>query len=258
MAPQAKNHIRVALLVCGTPIPSVAEAFGEYPAIFRNLLQRGLVELKKQGAIGPDTELVLEGFDVREDKYPDNINDWDAIWISGSASNAYDDIPWINKLVDYVQKFPKNKESPKMIGVCFGHQIIGRAYSAKVGKNTRGWELGWTHVELTEAGQSFWKDTAVRIQELHQDIVYDIPEGFTLLATTTHTTNQSMISNDNKIVTLQGHPEFTGPIMREFIVARSAGGVLDKELSESSMKVVDSPLDSDKIAARLLQFAVEK
>ncbi|KAF9351485.1 hypothetical protein BGX26_010517 [Mortierella sp. AD094] len=258
MAPQGKNRIRVALLVCGTPIPPVAEAFGEYPTIFRNLLQRGLGELKKQSAIGPDAELVLEGFDVCEDKYPDDINDWDAIMISGSASNAYDDLPWINKLVEYVQKLPKSKESPKIIGICFGHQIIGRAYNAKVSKSTRGWELGWTLTELTEAGQSFWKDAAVRIQELHQDVVHDVPEGFTLLATTAHTANQSMISNDNRIVTLQGHPEFTGAIMREFIKFRTANGTFNKELSESSMKLVDNPLDSDKVAARLLQFTVEE
>ncbi|KAF9102072.1 hypothetical protein BGX27_011189 [Mortierella sp. AM989] len=226
MAPQVKNRIRVALLVCGTPVLPVLDTYGEYPAIFNNLLQRGLDELKKQSAIDPDTELMLEGFDVREDKYPDDIHDWDAIMISGSASNAYDELPWINKLVDYVQRFPKSSDSPKMIGICFGHQIIGRAYRAKVSKSTRGWE---------------------RIQELHQDIVHDVPEGFTLLATTAHTTNQSMISNDNMIVTLQGHPEFTGAIAREIIKFRTANGIFSKELSETSMKLVDNPLDSDKV-----------
>ncbi|KAF8971972.1 hypothetical protein BGZ46_010193 [Entomortierella lignicola] len=257
MGLQSKNCIRVALLVCGTPIPPVAESFGEYPAVFRNLLQRGLEELKRQGSVDQDTEVVLEGFDVREDKYPDNINDWDAIMISGSASNAYDDLPWINKLVEYVQNFPRSNESPKIIGICFGHQIIGRAFSARVSKSTRGWELGWTLTQLTEAGQSFWRDATMRIQELHQDVVYDIPKGFTLLASTAHTTNQSMISNDNRIVTLQGHPEFTSAIMREFIKFRTANGTFTKELSESSMAVVDNPIDSEKVAARLLEFTIK-
>jgi hypothetical protein len=81
----AKTPIRVALLVCGTPIPAVAEPYGEYPAIFNNLLQDGLKELKERKTVGLDTELVLEGFDVREDKYPERLSDYDGILISGSG-----------------------------------------------------------------------------------------------------------------------------------------------------------------------------
>ncbi|KAG0248824.1 hypothetical protein BG011_009870 [Mortierella polycephala] len=253
MALKAKD-IRIALLVCGTPIPAVAKPFGEYPALFRNLLHSGLDLLKSQKAVDPDTTLTLKGFDVREDIYPERLSDWDGIMISGSASNAYDDVPWINKLVDYVKELPRDKEAPKVIGICFGHQIIGRAFNAKVGKSSRGWELGWTQTELTESGSKFWQDDIMRIQELHQDIVHDVPQGFTLLASTAHTTNQSMISDDNKIVTLQGHPEFTGPIMTEFIKFRTANGTFSKELSDASTLVVDRPLDNIKAAARIVQF----
>ncbi|KAF9101494.1 hypothetical protein BGX29_005539 [Mortierella sp. GBA35] len=254
----ARTPIRVALLVCGTPIPAVAEPYGEYPAIFNNLLQDGLKELKERRAIDPSAELVLEGFDVREDIYPERLSDYDGILISGSASNAYDDLPWINKLVDYVQKVPKDNEAPKVVGICFGHQIIGRAFKANVSKSTRGWELGWTLTELTEEGKKFWQHDTMRIQELHQDVVHDVPAGFTLLASTAHTTNQSMISEDGRIVTLQGHPEFTGPIMRAFINVRTANGTFNKELSEASMKVVDNPLDRASIAARIVDFVRNK
>ncbi|KAI1317397.1 hypothetical protein EDD11_008461 [Mortierella claussenii] len=254
MVSQGTPRFRIALLVCGTPIPPVAEAFGEYPAIFRNFANRGLEDLKQKGILEQQTELFLEGFDVRENNYPENLQDWDAIMISGSASNAYDDLPWINNLVGFVQKFPRTKEAPKLIGICFGHQIIGRAFNAKVSKNPRGWELGWTSTVLTKEGQTFWGDTAMRVQELHQDVVHDVPEGFTLLASTEHTSNQSMISNDYSIVSIQGHPEFSGPIMKEFVVFRTANGTFNKELSEATMKVVDNPLDSVKVAARVLQF----
>jgi hypothetical protein len=97
-----------------------------------------------------------------------------------------------------------------------------------------------------------------RIQELHQDIVYDLPEDFTLLASTMHTTNQSMISNDHQIVSVQGHPEFTGEIMKKYIEVRTANGTFSKELSEASSKLVDEPLDRAKIAGRILQFAASK
>jgi hypothetical protein len=77
--------IRVALLVCGAPIPAVAEPYGEYPAIFNNLLQDGLKELKERKAVDPDTELILEGFDVREEIYPENLSDYDGVVITGSG-----------------------------------------------------------------------------------------------------------------------------------------------------------------------------
>ncbi|KAF9957489.1 hypothetical protein BGZ72_001771 [Mortierella alpina] len=252
---QAQNTVRVALLVCGTPIPPVAESFGEYPKIFKSLLSAGLHKLKQQGLAEPDSELVLEGFDVREDKYPERLADWDAILISGSASNAYDDLPWINKLVEYVQNVRRDKDAPKLVGICFGHQIIGRAFNARVSKSERGWELGWTSTQLTAAGNKFWQDSIMRIQELHQDVVHDVPQGFTLLASTAHTMNQSMISDDGKILTLQGHPEFTGPIMKAFIQFRTANGTFSKELSDASMKVVDNPLDNVNAAARIVLFA---
>lgn len=253
-----KAPIRVALLVCGTPIPPVAEPYGDYPIIFSNLLQDGLKELKERKAVDASAEVVLEAFDVREDIYPERPTDYDGILITGSASNAYDDLPWINKLVDYVAKFPRDNQAPKIVGICFGHQIIGRAFKANVGKNTRGWELGWTLTEFTEEGKRFWQEDSMRIQELHQDIVNDVPAGFTLLASTAHTMNQSMISEDGRILTLQGHPEFTGPIMREFIKHRTATGTFNKELSEASMKVVDNPLDRVRVAARIVDFVLTK
>jgi len=80
-----KASIRVALLVCGTPIPSVAEPYGDYPVIFNNLLQDGLKELKGRKSIDTTTELVLEGFDVREGIYPEQVGDYDGIVITGSG-----------------------------------------------------------------------------------------------------------------------------------------------------------------------------
>lgn len=67
-----------------------------------------------------------------------------------------------------------------------------------------------------------------------------------------------MISKDGKIVSLQGHPEFTSPIMKEFITVRTALGVFNQELSSAALKVVDNTLDRVKVAARLLEYLKEK
>lgn len=41
----------------------------------------------------------------------------------------------------------------RMVGVCFGHQIIGRALDVKVDRSDRGWEISVTDVKLTEQGR---------------------------------------------------------------------------------------------------------
>ena len=51
----------------------------------------------------------------------------------------------------------------RIIGVCFGHQIVGRAMGARLGRNERGWEASVVDVDLTPKGKEiFGKDTLVR------------------------------------------------------------------------------------------------
>lgn len=44
----------------------------------------------------------------------------------------------------------------RLIGVCFGHQIIGRALEQKVGRSERGWEVSVTPMELTAKGKELF------------------------------------------------------------------------------------------------------
>lgn len=44
----------------------------------------------------------------------------------------------------------------RLIGVCFGHQIIGRALDVKVDRSDRGWEISVTNVQLTEKGKELF------------------------------------------------------------------------------------------------------
>ena len=50
----------------------------------------------------------------------------------------------------------------RLIGVCFGHQIVGRAMSVKVAPSDRGWEVSVCKMELSEKGKElFRKDDLV-------------------------------------------------------------------------------------------------
>lgn len=45
----------------------------------------------------------------------------------------------------------------RVIGVCFGHQIVARALDMPVGRSDMGWEISVMPVELTELGKALFK-----------------------------------------------------------------------------------------------------
>lgn len=50
----------------------------------------------------------------------------------------------------------------RIIGVCFGHQIVGRAMGVKVARSEDGgWETSVTAVDLTKRGQEIFGKTAL-------------------------------------------------------------------------------------------------
>jgi GMP synthase-like glutamine amidotransferase len=55
-------------------------------------------------------------------------------------------------LVEYTRNI-LTKTDVRVIGVCFGHQIVGRALKADVGRNPDGWEAAVNDVQLTEKGK---------------------------------------------------------------------------------------------------------
>lgn len=44
----------------------------------------------------------------------------------------------------------------RLIGVCFGHQIVGRAMGVKVNKSNEGWEVAVVPVTLTDKGKELF------------------------------------------------------------------------------------------------------
>jgi hypothetical protein len=44
----------------------------------------------------------------------------------------------------------------RIVGACFGHQIVARALGARVGRSGKGWETGVTELELTEKGREIF------------------------------------------------------------------------------------------------------
>ncbi|KAH9991945.1 class I glutamine amidotransferase-like protein [Russula compacta] len=249
---------RLALLVCDIPIPEVVQDNGEYPTIFDRIFRTSL----------PDglADFVLDPYDVRNAKeYPavGVLDTYDGIIITGSSASAYEEVEWISKLVSWVADIATSRPHIKIIGICFGHQIIARALGGECVSNRGKWEVAITEVALTDLGQRIFDMPSLHIQQMHRDHVPTVPPSLHLLGSTTTTRNQGMVQfadpqaltpvSDGSIpqihiLTLQGHPEFTTGIVKEMIRARSESGVMDKATAEDGWIRANERNDGSSIA----------
>jgi GMP synthase-like glutamine amidotransferase len=150
--------LRIAILECDTPLPGTNSQYGGYGGVFTSLLHKATSRLSPP--LSP-SDLVLSIYDVvTAQEYP-KLEDIDAVLLTGSKHNSFDNDPWIIKLVDFC-KVVLEQNRVRIIGICFGHQILGRALGSEVGRSDKGWEISVTPIELTAKGQElFGQDTLV-------------------------------------------------------------------------------------------------
>jgi len=63
--------------------------------------------------------------------------------------SAYEDKEWIHKLSAYIKKIYEDFPLKKIIGICFGHQIVAQALGGTVELNEKGWEIAVRKVTLS-------------------------------------------------------------------------------------------------------------
>lgn len=242
------NPLRLAILEADTPVPNANAKYHGYRGVFTDLFRR---------AVAPDpleSHLAITGYDVvnQPDVYPD-LDSIDAVLISGSKHSAYLDDEWILKLVAFTRKALATGGRVKIVGVCFGHQIVGRALGVKVDKNVKGWELAVTEVKLSEKGREIFGSDTLKIHQMHRDIVFSNPEGAENLAENNICTTQGFVIS-GKAITVQGHPEFTGDIVSEILELRHDTGVFTDEDYTSGVSRAKIEHDGVRIAQAFLRF----
>ncbi|CAG8502475.1 12326_t:CDS:2 [Acaulospora colombiana] len=240
-----ERTLRLVFLLADTPIPEVVERYGDYGKLFSRLLQKAIES-------GPNKNLTLkiQSFEVQKMEFPDRneLLETDGIIISGSSASAYDDIPWINRLTDFTKFLIENHPNVKIIGVCFGHQIIAKAMGGKVIKNPIGWEVAVTEILLNEDGRKFFNT-----DKKFLDHVCLVPPDFTNLGSTEISSIQGMVKG-NHVFTIQGHPEFVGGVVKELVKHRQKKGIFDPEFSQMCLKAADQDDDSLLIGQKFIEF----
>jgi len=143
-----------------------------------------------------------------------------------------------------------------VVGICFGHQIIGRALGADVDKNPSGWELSVEKIALNAQGQKLIGVPSVELHQMHRDAVLTVPPGVTNLGTSSRCPIQ-ILYKPGRILSFQGHPEFDEPITEEILEAEHEANVLDDEAFQEAIKRVDRPHDGVLLSSRMMEFFLD-
>ena len=192
---------RIAILQTGSPPTALAEAHGDYPAMFRDLLGEGFA---------------FETFDVQSGAWPD-AGAFDAAIITGSAAGVYEPDAWIADLLDWIRTA---KGRTKLVGVCFGHQAMAEALGGRVEKSERGWGVGLHRYEVVSSEPWMTPATAtVAIPASHQDQVVEKPADARVLLRSDFTPFAGLAWGEDAI-SMQPHPEFTPAFATELTAGR--------------------------------------
>lgn len=141
--------------------------------------------------------------------------------IGGSHYSANDTAPWVDKLEQFIRDIRQlqlnTQTAPKLVGICFGHQIMNKALGAKVIKNKAGkFVFGRCDINIdsTELKESDYykhvfhgEDSFVLLQS-HSEEVTDLPPDAKVLASSETCPNE-IVSYGDKCLSFQGHMEIT-------------------------------------------------
>ena len=222
--------MKVAILETGRPPGRLADEFGDYPAMFADMLGAGFE---------------IENFDVTSGVLPKH-GAHQAYLITGSPAGAYEELPWIQPLMSFIRA----ADGARIVGICFGHQIMAEALGGKVEKSAKGWGVGLQRYDVVR--REPWMDGATSIAEpaSHQDQVVIQPPGTEITVASSFTPFAGLAWTDRSAISFQFHPEFS-PAFAKALIERRYDAVPDPD---SAIASLDGPNDNERVAGWIRRF----
>jgi len=222
--------MNVAILETGRPPAGLAQEFGDYPAMFADLLGSGFE---------------VESFDVEAGRLPQAAAH-EAYLITGSPAGVYDPFPWIEPLQDFI----RSAKGSRMVGICFGHQVMAEALGGHVEKSDKGWGAGLHRYTIVSSEP--WIDTAgtIAVPASHQDQVVIQPPNTKVVAASDFTPLAALAWTDRPAISFQFHPEFSSAFARALMEKRY-DLVPDPDAAIASL---EAPNDNGRVAGWIRRF----
>ena len=231
--------MKLTIIETGLPPEPLRGDWPRYPDMFQTLLE------------GADPDFVYDTVEIATGApFPDPTA-LDGILITGSAAGVYDDLPWINPLLSFIQAAAEARVP--QFGICFGHQALAEALGGRVMKSDKGWGVGRHEYEVPV--KPVWMADApdrFSVAVSHQDQVIDAPPNATVIAASAFCPHAGLAYQKVPAASFQGHPEFD---------AGFASALHDLRRDRIGHAAVDAaiasfadPLDSRQIGSWMARF----
>jgi GMP synthase (glutamine-hydrolysing) len=185
-------------------------------------------------------EASLQVVDGREGAALPDPRGFAGVVISGSARSLVEPEPWMEVAGAFVED--AYRAGTPVLGVCFGHQLLGRVFGGRIVENPSGWEVGTCDVDVACEDPLFkGLPRRVRVNLTHRDMVdpSSLPSGVRVLAGNEQTPVQALAVGDH-LRGIQFHPEVNGAVARGYIEARR-GLLTGRDVDALIRTAVDSP-----------------
>lgn len=224
---------RIAIIETGRPPGDLADRFGDYPTMFRDLL-------------GPDFETQV--FDAQAGDLPDPAA-FDGVIVTGSPAGVYEEDVWITRLLDWIRDA---RGRTRLVGICFGHQALAQALGGRVEKSDRGWGVGLQPYDIVS--REPWMTPGadhIAIPASHQDQVVDLPPGARVTVASDFAPIAGLAFGDDAI-SFQAHPEFPPAYAAALVEGRR--GRIDPVLVDRALTSLEGSNDNARLGAWIRAF----
>jgi GMP synthase-like glutamine amidotransferase len=192
----------------------------------------------------------VDVFQTQLGQYPDSFDAYDAVLLTGSRADSFSEDAWVVELRRQVTALLQARK--KMVGVCFGHQLIAVCMGAPVGRAPQGWGTGrmtydWHRPDLPFCDQR----TAISLLASHQDQVAELPLGATLVASNSFCPVAAFTVGD-EVFCIQPHPEFEIALSAHLIEKRRA--LIGEAQYAASMASLAHDHEGEHIARMVVAF----
>jgi len=192
----------------------------------------------------------LDCFFVSKNHFPPSLEDYDAILVTGSPCSVHDDHDWIERLGGLIRHAVDLDK--RVVGSCFGHQLVARTFGGEVGHNENGWLIGNFDVHISEPHD--WMRPAVRITGMfhfNQERVTRLPDSARPFAHTDEYRDYGYTIGDN-VMCFQGHPEQSQLSMTNFL--RATDSLTEEQRAKAAKHIENGEPDGQVWAEWMMRF----
>ena len=234
--------LRICILETDILRPELVEQYQGYGQMFERLFAQQPLAAE------------FEVYNVMQGDYPAEQARYDAYLITGSKADSFGSDPWIQTLKTYLLERYQNGD--KLLGICFGHQLLALLLGGKSERAYQGWGVGIHRYRMAE--QPSWMSPAMDELTLlisHQDQVTALPEKATVLASSEFCPIAAYCIED-QVLCFQGHPEFIHDYSKALLEIRQK--CLGEQIYRQGVASLEHDHQGATVAEWMMRFVAHK